>query len=76
MATATREALSAIEKAKPVTKEDVLKLIPQFEINPIFKRQHLNRELVIGSIGERGGGKSGSDAVISISDFMLAGKPL
>jgi len=74
MVTATRAALSGIEKAKPVTKEDVLRLIPQFEIPPIFLRPHLDREYVIGTIGDRGGGKSGSDAVIGVVDCMFKGK--
>jgi hypothetical protein len=59
-----------------VTKADILKLIPQFELEPVFLRQHLDREIVVGTIGDRGGGKSGSDAVIAAVDFMLAGKPV
>ncbi len=75
MEQATHEALSAIDKAKPVTKEDVLKLIPQFEIAPFFWRQHLHeREVVIGTTGEKGGGKSGTDAVIVTTDCMFKGK--
>lgn len=56
------------------TKQDVLNRIPQFEIQPILLREHLDREIVAGTIGDRGGGKSGSDAVIGTVDFMLAGK--
>ena len=59
---------------KVISKDDILKLIPQYEIKPILLREHLNREIVAGTIGDRGGGKSGSDAVIGIVDFMLAGK--
>lgn len=64
---------------KPVTKEDVLRAIILHKINngsPIFYKDYLNREYVLGTIGDRGGGKSGSDAVIGIVDFMLAGKPV
>ena len=72
--TLTREARSAVEKA--VTKQDVLQVIPQYEIGSLFKRHHLNREVLIGTVGLRGDGKSGTDAVISLVDFMLEGKPV
>lgn len=75
MVTATHEALSVIEKAKPVTREDVLKMIPQFEIPPIFLRRHLiHREVVTGAIGDRGGGKSVLDSVLAATDCMFIGK--
>ena len=45
-----------------LTKQDILQMIPQYHIRSIFIRQHLDREIVIGTIGDRGGGKSGSDA--------------
>lgn len=77
MEQATHEALSAIEKTKPVTKQDVLKLIPQFEIPPFFWRNHLrDREVVIGTTGEKGGGKSGTDAVIVTTDCSFKGKTI
>lgn len=72
MVTATREALSV----NSVTKADVLKLIPRQFISPVFWIRHYNREVVIGTIGDRGGGKSGSDAVLAMTDFMLMGKPV
>lgn len=56
-----------------LTRQDIIQLIPQFEIMPLFRRQHLNREVVIGTIGDRGGGKSATDSVIGIVDYMLAG---
>lgn len=62
-----------------ISKEDVLKLIPRREINGgryLFYQEYLDREYVLGTIGDRGGGKSGSDAVISIVDFMLRGRPV
>ena len=62
-----------------ISKEDVLKLIIRRMINNgnhLFFKPHLNREYVLGTVGDRGGGKSGSDAVIGIVDFMLRGKPV
>lgn len=56
-----------------VTKEDVLRLIVRQTLRPIFRRMYLNREVVIGTIGDRGGGKSGSDAVIATVDYMMNG---
>jgi len=64
---------------RELKKEDVLKLIPKFKINGgnyLFYQEYLDREYVLGTIGDRGGGKSGSDAVISIVDFMIRGKPV
>ncbi len=61
------------------TKEDALRLIPKKYINKgqyLFYKEYLDREYVLGTIGDRGGGKSGSDAVISIVDFMIRGKPV
>ena len=40
---------------------------------PIFRHRHLNREVIIGLVGHRGGGKSGSGSVIAIHDGMLSG---
>jgi hypothetical protein len=75
MVQATHAALSAIDKAKPVTKDDVLRMIPQFEVPPVFLRRHLKeREVVIGTIGDRGGGKSGSDATLVTTDCFFIGK--
>lgn len=76
MAVSTREAPSV---KREITKEDVLKLIIRKMINNghfLFYRPHLKREYVLGAVGDRGGGKSGSEAVISIVDFMLRGKPV
>ena len=76
MVTAVPEAPST---KRVITKEDVLKLIIIKMINRgnyLFYKPHLKREYVLGTVGDRGGGKSGSDAVISIVDFMLRGKPV
>ena len=74
MVTKVREAPS-VEK-EIITRENVLRLIPQHYIDSIFLRPHLDRELVIGTVGDRGGGKSGTDAVLGLAMFMLAGKPV
>jgi len=76
MVTATPEAPST---KRVITKEDILKLLIRRMINGgnyLFYLPHLNREYVLGTVGDRGGGKSGSDAVISVVDFMLRGKPV
>ena len=59
-----------------ITHEDVLRLIPQHYIDSLFLRSHLDRELVLGTVGDRGAGKSATDAVVGIVSFMLAGKPV
>jgi len=71
------KAPEAPSTKRAVTKEDILKIIIRRMINNgnyLFYRPHLDREYVLGTVGDRGGGKSGSDAVISIVDFMLRGK--
>jgi hypothetical protein len=68
-----------LTKERVLTREDVLRLIPKFKINggrPLFYQDYLDREYVLGTIGDRGGGKSGSDAVISIVDFLIRNKPV
>ncbi len=66
------------QEVHSVTKDDILRLIIQLQIRPMFLRPHLSGEqdwaLVIGTIGERGAGKSGSDAVIALVDHMMRGK--
>lgn len=74
MTTQILEAPSVVDKE--ITHDDVLRLIPQHYIDSIFLRPHLDRELAIGTIGDRGGGKSATDAVIGAVSFMLAGKPV
>lgn len=51
--------------------QDLLRLIPQHEITSLFRRHDLNREVVIGLVGLRGEGKSGTGAVIALVDFMF-----
>jgi len=66
-----------LTEKRVTTKEDILKIIIRRMINKgnyLFYIPHLDREYVVGTIGDRGGGKSGSDAVLSIVDFMLRDK--
>lgn len=72
MAVKTQEALSVSDK-----RQKILNLIPQFEIKPIFTRTSpLDREIVLGTVGDKGAGKSASCAGITLVDGMLAGKPV
>jgi len=76
MATTTQEA-PLIKVTN--TKEVALKLLVRRMINMgdyLFYRPHLKREYVLGTVGDRGGGKSGSDACIGAVDFMLRDKPV
>ena len=59
-----------------LTREDILKKIVGYELKPIFKHQHLNREVIIGLVGLRGDGKSGSGAVIALLDYLMNGEPV
>jgi hypothetical protein len=72
----TQEVQSALDKA--VTKDDVLRLIVRALIRPLFKRPQLDIgqewALVLGAIGDRGGGKSGSTACIALTDHIMSGK--
>ena len=58
-------------------KDKILRLedIVQYEIPPIFRRQHLNRDSIIGLIGDRGGGKSVGAGAVGLFDYMLQGEP-
>jgi hypothetical protein len=58
------------------TREDALKLIVGKVLQPLFRHQHLNREVIIGLVGLRGDGKSGSGAVIALLDYMMNGEPV
>ena len=64
------------DMAPPLTRENLLKKIVGYELKPIFKHQHLNREVIIGLVGLRGDGKSGSGAVIALLDYLMNGEPV
>ncbi len=59
---------------KAVTRQDVLNLIPRFEIRSLFRRSHLKRERVIGFIGQRGEGKSAGSASTAVVDHLFWGE--
>jgi hypothetical protein len=56
--------------------ENNLRYVMSMEMKPLFTRAHLNRELIIGFVGARGGGKSGSGAVTALLEFMFSGLPV
>lgn len=74
MVVEAQEAQSVQDKV--LTRDDVLRRIPGKYIDSIIFREHLDRELVLGTIGERGGGKSATCAVLGIVAFMMSGKPV
>ena len=47
--------------------EDIL----QFELPALCRRQHLNRDVLIGFIGDRGGGKSLGGGLVALLDLSL-----
>jgi hypothetical protein len=57
-------------------RQEVLNLIPRQYIDYILKRNGIKKDLIIGLVGERGGGKSGSGAVLALTDFALNGTRL
>ena len=52
-----------------------VKDIVQFEVPAILRRQHLNRDVVIGLIGDRGDGKSLGGGIIAICDYLVQNEP-
>ncbi len=74
MVVSTQEAPSVIERG--ITRDDVLRRIPGAYIDNMVLRPYLDREVVIGTIGQRGGGKSATCAVLGIIHFMFMGKPV
>lgn len=58
-------------ETQALSLEDII----QCEVPPIFRRQHLNRDVIICIIGDRGGGKTLSGGLISLLDYMLQGEP-
>lgn len=52
-----------------------LKDVVKYSVRALIRRFHLNRDWIIGLIGERGAGKSLGGANIAIRDFMMNGEP-
>jgi len=72
----TQEVPLVDETRKMKTKEDILKRIIALNFEYILYHKHLNREAVIGVIGDRGGGKSAASATWGFINFMLDGLPV
>lgn len=59
-----------------LARENCLKLLLRSRMERLLPRpMHLNREIIIGLIGQRGEGKSGTGACLSLVDFMIDGIP-
>lgn len=54
-------------------RQEMLNLIPGKRLDYVLKRKGIKKDLIIGLVGERGGGKSGSGAVMSLMDFAMDG---
>jgi hypothetical protein len=46
------------------------------EIDPLFRLSHLNRDVIIGLVGERGSGKSLGGANIALKDYGFSNEPI
>ena len=62
------------ETAELSVKQKVVNLIPGAILCPLFLKQHLHREVIIGIIGSKGEGKSASSASIALIDGAMRGK--
>lgn len=77
-----QETQEALLLDKAVTKDDVLRLVvAKLARNQwLFMRPKMKGEreyaIILGTIGERGGGKSGSDAVLALVEHAFMGKKL
>src|SRR4030042_423364 len=58
------------------TKQDVLEQIIRLNFDYILYHKYMKREVVIGAIGDRGGGKSAETATFGFVNFMLDGLPV
>lgn len=52
-----------------------LEILIAHSVRALIRRMHLNRDWIIGLIGDRGSGKSLSGANIALKDFMMSGEP-
>lgn len=74
MAAPTLAALLPTDR--PVTKDDILRAIVRKMVPPFFIHRHIRRERVLGTIGEKGGGKSATTATVGLVDEMIDGRPV
>lgn len=72
----TQEVRSVDDKKPLKTKEDVLKRIIALNFDYVLYHKYLNRECVIGAIGDRGGGKSAATSTWGFINFMLDDLPV
>lgn len=69
--------LAEAQSVKAEIHERILRKIISLKIPPLIPMwKHLDREIIIGLIGERGGGKSGTAAAIAITNFLVKGIPV
>lgn len=68
----TAEAKAPVQSPDEITLEDIAK----HTIRALFRRYHLNRDWIIGLVGDRGSGKSLGGANIAIRDFAMNNEPL
>lgn len=57
-------------------RRECLRLILRKKIRYILRRHNIKKDLIVGLVGERGGGKSGSGASLAFVDWMLDGIPV
>lgn len=68
--------VSSTEIIAPSIKEQCLRYIVHQELDPTGLRDFaLNRDIVIGFIGDRGAGKSVSGSQVAVRDGMVRGEP-
>ena len=60
----------------PETIADSLEDVVRHTVRALFRRYHLNRDWIIGLVGDRGSGKSIGGANIAVRDFAMNGEPL
>lgn len=60
----------SVDVASPTTTFSIEDVV-QHNVRALFRRFHLNRDWIIGLVGERGSGKSLGGANIAIRDFMM-----
>lgn len=56
--------------------QEIYRKIIRSRFTYVFKRKGIKKDLLVGFIGERGGGKSASASVLSFIDFDLDGIPV
>lgn len=66
------KALAQSPEATAGSLEDIVK----HTVRALFRRYHLNRDWIIGLVGERGSGKSIGGGNIAVRDFAMNGEPL